>query len=77
MVDILPTALAGGLLLSRGGFPASLRFAWLGFHRTRSYSLSTGFKYRESHGMYITSSIEIAVMDNTTFRACPDANIKR
>ena len=41
-IDILPRLKDGGFLGSLRGFPASSRLAWLGFHRTRSYSLSTG-----------------------------------
>jgi hypothetical protein len=44
---------------------------------SRSYGFSAGFKYRESHGMDVLCSIDIAVMDYPTFGACPDTNIKR
>jgi hypothetical protein len=49
---------------SRAGFPVSLRLAWASFHPSRSNSLSAGFKYREPHGMYVTSGVDISIMDN-------------
>jgi hypothetical protein len=70
-------AKARGFPLSRVRVPVSTKLARTRQSPFRSYSLSAGFKYRESHGMYITSSIMIAVMDNATFRARPHANIKR
>src|SRR5713101_4046415 len=74
--DILPTAQAGGFPPSRVGVPVSTRLASPGFHPPRSYSLSAGFKYRESHGMYVPSSVHISVMMDTTCRAHPMANIE-
>jgi hypothetical protein len=59
---------ARGFLSSLRGFPASLRLARLGFHRTRSYSFSTGSN-RESRGQDVLCSIEITVMDYAALRA--------
>src|SRR6266487_4483583 len=66
-----PCLCGRGLPLSRVRLPVSTKLARTNLSPSRSYSLSAGFKYRESHGMYVTSSIEIAVMDNPTFGACP------
>src|SRR2546427_11270652 len=74
--DISPRLEAGGFLSSLRGFPASRRLAWLGFHRPRSYGLSTGSN-RESHGQNVLCSIDVAVMMNATFRASPRSDIKR
>jgi hypothetical protein len=63
-----------GLPLSRVSFPVSTKLAYTSLSPSRSYSLSAGFKYREPHGMYVLCSIDIAVMDYTTFRTCPDPN---
>jgi hypothetical protein len=68
-------AKARGFPLSRVRFPVSTKLARTRQGPSRSYGFSAGFKYRESHGMYVTSSIEIAVMDYPTFRTCPDTNI--
>src|SRR6266849_5560164 len=76
-IDILPPPLNGtGFLPSLGGFPVSLRRARFGFHRPWSYRLSAGFKYRESHGMYVLSRIDVPIMMDATFRACPGTRIK-
>ena len=74
--DISPRLEAGGFLSSLRGFPASRRLAWLGFHRPRSYGLSTGSN-RESHGQNVLCSIDVAVMMNATCRASPRSDIKR
>ena len=68
--DILPRLKRGGFLLSLRGFPASLRLAWLGFHRTGSYGLSTGSN-RKSCGQHIFCCIDITIMLDATFRAYP------
>jgi hypothetical protein len=65
LLDILPTAKAGGFPLSRAGFPASSRLAWIGFHRSGSYSLSTGIDC-ESHSKDIVCCIDVSIMVNTT-----------
>src|SRR6266567_1695186 len=65
-----------GLPLSRAGFPASRRPARIGFHRSWSYSLSTG-SHRKPCGQNVLCSIDITVMLDTTFGACPEADIKR
>src|SRR5437588_716267 len=75
-IDILPLAKTRGFQESLLGFPASRRLAGFGFHRTRSYSLSTGFKYRESHGMYVLCSVDITIMGDAALRASPEPNIK-
>src|SRR5216684_897057 len=75
-IDILPTADAGGFPSSPRGFPVSTRRARFGFHRPWSYRLSAGFKYRESHGMYVLSSIDVPIMMDATFWACPGTRIK-
>ncbi len=74
--DILPRLKRGGFLLSLRGFPASLRLAWLGFHRTGSYGLSTGSN-REPRGQNVLCSIDITVMGYATFRTHPGTDIKR
>lgn len=76
-IDILPTALAGGFPQSLAGFPASLRLAGVGFHRPRSYGLSTGIEDREPHGPYIFCRIHISVMMHVTFWTCPLAYVER
>lgn len=75
--DILPMPKGRGFPPSRVRFPVSLKLAYTSFHPSRSYGFSTGFKYRESHGMYITSSVHISIMGNAAFRANPMANIER
>src|ERR1700682_5020485 len=75
-LDILPIAKARGVLSSRRGFPASSRRAWFGFHRPRSDRLSTG-SHPESRSQNVVCSIDITVMDDTTFGARPDTYIKR
>ena len=77
VIDIFPMPEGRGCRESPLGFPASLRLARLGFHRAGSYGLSTGIKYRESHGMYILSGIDIAIMLDPAFRAGPVTYIKR
>ena len=71
MRDILPRLKHGGFHSSLRDFPVSLRLARFGFHRTGSYSLSAGID-GESRRKNIFCCIDIAVMDNATFRACPD-----
>jgi hypothetical protein len=63
-----------GFLSSLRGFPASLRLAWLGFHRTRSYGLSTG-SHRESRGQNVLCGIDITVMGYAAFRTNPVTDI--
>jgi hypothetical protein len=58
-------------------FPVSPRRARIGFHRSWSYRLSAGFKYRQPDGMYVPSSVDITIMMNATFRARPCTDIKR
>src|SRR6266566_7925071 len=65
-----------GLPPSRVGFPASRRLAGIGFHRTWSYSLSTG-RHREPGGQHIFRSIEITVMLDAALGTCPGTDIKR
>src|SRR5438045_2872886 len=77
LLDILPTAEAGGFAPSRARFPVSTRLAHTSFRPSRSYSLSTGIEYRQSGGMYVLSCIDITVMDDPTFGTCPDTHIKR
>src|SRR6266496_3067328 len=74
--DISPWLQARGFLSSLRGFPASLRLASFGFHRTWSYSLSTGSN-REPRGQNVLCRIEIPIMDDATLRARPATNIKR
>src|SRR6266849_7678969 len=76
-IDILPTADAGGFPSSPRGVPVSTRRARFGFHRSWSYRLSAGFKYRESHGMYVLRGIEISRVMGATFGAHPCTDIKR
>src|SRR3989440_1327719 len=72
---MLPIGKPRGLPLSRVGFPASRRRAWLSFRSPRSYGLSTG-----SHGkpcrQNVLSCIDITIMGYATFGACPVTNIK-
>src|SRR2546421_10567315 len=77
MIDLLPTAEAGGFPPSRARFPVSTRLAHTSFRPSRSYSLSTGIEYRQSGGMYVLSCLDITVMDYPTFGTCPDTHIKR
>src|ERR1700693_2440225 len=76
-IDILPTAQAGGFPSSPRGVPVSTRRARFGLHRPWSYGLSTGFNYRESHGMDVLRCIEISLVMGATFRAPPITDIKR
>src|SRR6266568_260126 len=75
-IDILPMGKPRGLPLSRAGFPASRRPARIGFHRSWSYSLSTG-SHRKPCGQNVTCGIDITVMLDATFGASPETNIKR
>jgi hypothetical protein len=75
-IDILPMGKPRGLPPSRVGFPASRRRARFGFHRTWSYSLSTG-RHRKPCGQHIFSSIDITVMLNAALGTCPGTDIKR
>src|SRR5712691_3921911 len=75
-VDILPMGKPRGLLPSRVGFPASRRRARFGFHRTWSYSLSTG-RHRKPCGQHIFRSIDITVMLDAALGTCPGTHIKR
>src|SRR6266480_2900434 len=61
---------------SRVAFPVSRRRARFGFHRTWSYSLSTG-RHRKPCGQHIFRSIDITVMLDATLRTCPGTDIKR
>src|SRR5947207_195580 len=76
LVDILPMGKPRGLPPSRVGFPASRRPAGIGFHRSWSYSLSTG-RHRKPCGQHIFSGIDISVMLDATLGTCPVTNIKR
>src|SRR6266852_4861521 len=75
-LDILPMGKPRGLPLSRVGFPASRRRARFGFHRTWSYSLSTG-RHRKPCGQHIFRSIDITVMLDAALGTCPGTDIKR
>src|SRR5713101_1766436 len=75
-IDILPMGKPRGLPPSRVGFPASRRRARFGFHRTWSYSLSTG-RHRKPCGQHIFRSIEITVMLDAALGTCPGTDIKR
>jgi hypothetical protein len=57
--------------------PVSTKLARTSLSPCRSDSLSAGFKYREPHGIYVLSGIDVTVMDNATFRARPDTDIQR
>src|SRR5579859_1467151 len=70
-------AKARGFPPSRVGLPVSLRLALPGFHPSRSYSLSAGFKYRQSGGMYVPSGVHVSIMDNAAFRTDPLTDIER
>src|SRR6266852_4744789 len=75
-IDILPMGKPRGLPPSRVGFPASQRRARFGFHRTWSYSLSTG-RHRKPCGQHIFRSIDITVMLDAALGTCPGTDIKR
>src|SRR5260370_6478140 len=70
-------AQARGFPPSRVGVPASTSAARASFGSSRSYALSTGFKYREPHGMYVLGGIHIPIVMHAAFGTRPGSDSER